>query len=137
MWYPRVPMASLWSNRGNKANWGNIQAIFFNFSEDFLTYNLLTVASFRIGVPSILFFQKNPLCHSFRIIVISSGLLSFLPDYCHSFWIIVIPSEYCHSFRIIQRITNTSVFYTLFFNNYEHPKKGHLLILLSRLARDS
>jgi len=27
----------------------------FNFSEDFLTYNLFTVASFRIGVPSILF----------------------------------------------------------------------------------
>ena len=26
---------------------------------------------------------------------------------------------------------------TLFFYNYEHPKKGHLLILLSRLARDS
>ena len=26
----------------------------FDFSEDFLTYNLLTIASFRIGVPSIL-----------------------------------------------------------------------------------
>ena len=37
-------------------------------------------------------------CHSFRITVIPSGLLSFLPDYCHSFWICLIPSEYCHSF---------------------------------------
>ena len=27
----------------------------FDFSEDFLTYNLFTIASFRIGVPSILF----------------------------------------------------------------------------------
>ena len=27
------------------------------------------------------FFQKNTLCHSFRIIVIPSGLLSFLPNY--------------------------------------------------------
>ena len=40
-------------------------------------------------------------CHSFRITVIPSGLLSFLPDYCHSFQISVIPSEYCHSFQII------------------------------------
>ena len=31
-------------------------------------------------------------CHSFRITVIPSGLLSFLPDYCHSFHITVIPS---------------------------------------------
>ena len=31
-------------------------------------------------------------CHSFQIIVIPSILLSFLPDYCHSFRIIVIPS---------------------------------------------
>ena len=31
----------------------------FNFSEDFLTYNLLIVASFRIGVPSILFNFKT------------------------------------------------------------------------------
>ena len=40
-------------------------------------------------------------CHSFRITVIPSVLLSFLPDYCHSFCISVIPSKYCHSFRII------------------------------------
>ena len=38
------------------------------------------------------FFQKNTLCHSFRISVIPSVLLSFLPYYCHSFRIIVIPS---------------------------------------------
>ena len=40
-------------------------------------------------------------CHSFRITVIPSGLLSFLPYYCHSFRISVIPSKYCHSFLII------------------------------------
>ena len=46
-------------------------------------------------------------CHSFRIIVIPSILLSFLPYHCHSFQIIVISSrllsflpDYCHSFRI-------------------------------------
>ena len=32
-------------------------------------------------------------CHSFRITVIPSELLSFLPDHCHSFQIIVIPSD--------------------------------------------
>ena len=30
-----------------------------NFFTNFLTYNLLTIASFRIGVPSILFFLQN------------------------------------------------------------------------------
>ena len=39
-----------------------------------------------------IFFQKNTLCHSFRISVIPSILLSFLPYYCHSFHITVIPS---------------------------------------------
>ena len=45
------------------------------------------------------FFQKKyfmsflpPYCHSFHITVIPSVLLSFLPHYCHSFRIIVIPS---------------------------------------------
>ena len=47
-------------------------------------------------------------CHSFRITVIPSGLLSFLPDYCHSFRISVIPSEYCHSFRILSFLPNYS-----------------------------
>ena len=42
--------------------------------------------------PKKYFFQKNTLCHSFRISVIPSVLLSFLPYYCHSFRIIVIPS---------------------------------------------
>ena len=49
-------------------------------------------------------FFKKMLCHSFLLItVIPFGLLSFLPDYCHSFHISVIPSElmsflpnYCH-----------------------------------------
>ena len=39
------------------------------------------------------FEQKNTLCHFFRIIVIPSVILSFLPNYFHSFWITVIPSE--------------------------------------------
>ena len=46
-----------------------------------------------------IFFQKKyfmsflpPYCHSFRITVIPSILLSFLPHYCHSFRSIVIPS---------------------------------------------
>ena len=54
------------------------------------------------------FFSKKSLvsflpnyCHSFHITVILSRLLSFLSYYCHSFCISVIPSEYCHSFRII------------------------------------
>ena len=45
------------------------------------------------------FFQKKyfmsflpPYCHSFRITVIPSVLLSFLPDFCHSFRFFVIPS---------------------------------------------
>ena len=68
-----------------------------------------------LGHSYIVIFQKKYFmsflphyCHSFRITVIPSGLLSFLPDYCHSFQIGVIPSKYCHSFRIIQKITNTN-----------------------------
>ena len=48
--------------------------------------------------------QKNTLCHSFRIIVILSGLLSFLPNYCqcHLFRIcIVIPSELLRELQIL------------------------------------
>ena len=37
-----------------------------------------------------------PYCHSFRITVIPSGLLSFFPYYCHSFQINVILPNYCH-----------------------------------------
>ena len=61
MGYARVPMASLWPNGGNKANWRNIWA------------------------KKIFFFKKI-------LYVIPSALLSFLPYYCHSFWIIVIAS---------------------------------------------
>ena len=46
-------------------------------------------------------------CHSFRITVIPSRLLSFLPDYCHSFRFIVIPSEL---FREIQILTSSKSF---------------------------
>ena len=47
----------------------------FDFSEDFsLTYYLLTVASFRIGVPSILFFQK-----------LTTIFLFFLGLYAHKY----------------------------------------------------
>ena len=72
-----------------------------------LPYDLTEVIKL-IGVTfeqKILFFSKKYFmsflphyCHSFRITVIPSGLLSFLPDYCHSFRISLIPSEYCHSF---------------------------------------
>ena len=41
---------------------------------------------------NIFFFKKNTICHSFCIIVIPSVLLSFLPDYWHSFRITVISS---------------------------------------------
>ena len=67
MGYPRVPMAFLWPNGVNKANWRKIWA------------------------KKIFFSKKYPMsflphyCHSFRITVIPSGFLSFLPDFCHSF----------------------------------------------------
>ena len=66
---PKIPMASLWPNGGNKTIWDNIQA------------------------KKLFFKKKNTLCHSFRISVIPSIVLSFLPDYCHSFQII---SHICH-----------------------------------------
>ena len=56
-----------------------------------------------IGVTfkQIFFFNKI-------LYVIPSALLSFLPYYCHSFWIFVIPSgflsffpDFCHSFQTI------------------------------------
>ena len=50
-----------------------------------------------------------PYCHSFRITVIPSGFLSFLPDFCHSFQIFVIPSEDCHSFRITVILSGTNL----------------------------
>ena len=49
--------------------------------------------------PNIFFFKKI-------LYVIPSVLLSSLPDFCHSFRISVIPSEYCHSFRILSFLPN-------------------------------
>ena len=50
-------------------------------------------------------------CHSFRITVIPSRLLSFLPDYCHSFRISVIHSKL---FRELQILTS--------FKSFPYPK---------------
>ena len=68
-----------------------------------LPYDLLEVIKL-IGErfePKIFFFSKKYFmsflphyCHSFRITVIPSVLLSFLPDFCHSFRIFVIPSKF-------------------------------------------
>ena len=55
-----------------------------------LPYDLTEVIKLigeRLEPKKKFFFQKNSLCHSFRISVIPSILLSFLPDYCHSFQI--------------------------------------------------
>ena len=45
---------------------GNFSTIFFIFRKIFLTYNLLTIASFRIGVPSILFLSSPSVTSSRR-----------------------------------------------------------------------
>ena len=61
-----------------------------------LVYDLTEVIKLigeRFEPKKYFFFQKNTLCHSFRISVIPSTLLSFFLDYCHSFKIIVIPSD--------------------------------------------
>ena len=59
-------------------------------------------------IPSSLLSFLLEYCNSFWNIVIPSRILSFLLEYCHSYWNIVIPSgillflpEYCHSFGII------------------------------------
>ena len=70
-----------------------------------LPYDLMEVINLigeTFEPKKIIFFKKNTLCHSFRIIVILSIQLSFLPNYYHSFVllysrvlyyrIIVIPS---------------------------------------------
>ena len=84
MGYPRVPMASLWlrevfvwPNGGNKANCGNVQAKKKKNQKNTLSFLL-------------------HYCHSFRITVISSGLLSFLPYQSHSFRILSFLLNYCH-----------------------------------------
>ena len=96
MGYPRVPMASLWPNGGNKTIWGNIQA-----KKHFFFKKILYV------IPSALLSFLPYYCHSFRITVIPSGLLSFLPDYCNSFRISVIPSKL---FRELQILTCSKSF---------------------------
>ena len=67
-----------------------------------LPYDLTEVIKLigeRFEPKKYFFSKKYPMsflphyCHSFRITVIPSGFLSFLPDYCHSFQIIVIPSD--------------------------------------------
>ena len=66
-----------------------------------LPYDLTEVIKLigeRFEPKKYFFSKKYPMsflphyCHSFRITVIPSVLLSFLPYYCHSFRIIVIPS---------------------------------------------
>ena len=66
-----------------------------------LPYDLTEVIKLigeRFEPKKYFFSKKYPMsflphyCHSFRITVIPSGFLSFLPDFCHSFQIIVIPS---------------------------------------------
>ena len=46
------------------------------------------------------------------------------------------PIRHCTEVRLTS-VQSTTMQYTLFFYNYEHTKKGHLLILLAKLARDS
>ena len=67
-----------------------------------LPYDLTEVIKLigeRFEPKKYFFSKKYPMsflphyCHSFRITVIPSVLLSFLPDYCHSFRISVIPSK--------------------------------------------
>ena len=87
-YYPRVPMASLWPNRGNKTNWGNIRAKKYFFSKKYF--------------------------------VIPSPLLSFLPYYCHSFRIFVIPSDFCNSFQIIFIPSVIVSFLSNYLENYKY-----------------
>ena len=89
MGYPRVPMASLWRNGGNKTIWGNIQA-----KKKYFFKKIPYV------IPSALLSFLPYYCHSFRIIVIPSVLVSFLPN-------IVIPSEL---FRELQILTSSKSF---------------------------
>ena len=59
-------------------------------------------------IPSIVLSFLPDYCHSFQISAIPSVLLSILPDFCHSFRIFVIPSEYCHSFAIFVILNSSS-----------------------------
>ena len=90
MGYPRVPMASLWPNKGNEANWKNIWAKTIFFFKKILYV-----------IPSALLSFLPFYCHSFRIlsflpnIVIPSELLSIILKYCYfeylSAWIAPVP----------------------------------------------
>ena len=91
MGYPRVPMAFLWPNRGNKPNWGKIWAKNFFFFKKIpyvipsalLSFLWYYCHSFRTVIPSVLLSFLLYYCHYFCIIVIPSVLLSFFPYYCH------------------------------------------------------
>ena len=89
-----------------------------------LPYNLMEVIKLieKRLEPKNIFFQKNTLCHSFRIIVIPSGLLSFLPDFFQSFHIFVIPSKLV-SFLLKFVILNVNTSSTLPYPKGE--KNGH------------
>ena len=76
-------------------------------------------------------------CHSFRITVIPSGLLSFLPNYCHSFRIlsflpnIVIPSEL---FRELQILTSSKSFPYPKGEKNGHQRWPYMRVVLIQLA---
>ena len=100
-------MASLWPSGGNKTNWRKIWAkkILYVIPSALLP----NCHSFRITViPSRLLSLLPDCCHSFRITVILSRLLSFLLDFYHSFLRnIVIPSKL---FRQLQILTSSISF---------------------------
>ena len=93
------------------------------------------------GKPKLLFYDYS--CHFFflqpiaegncelekhlshKYIFLQKNTLSFLPHYCHSFHITVIPSEHCHSFRII---TISNICHGHSFGTLPYPKgekNGH------------
>ena len=84
--------------------------------------------------PFFFFFQKSTLCHSFRIIVIPSVLLSFLLNYCHSFRISAIPSKYCPSHtqrmrKYLQVIINSKFVLIVSMNIWAWTRKIWLFYL--------
>merc|ERR1712008_49863 len=105
-----------------------------------LPYDLMEVTKL-IGVTfkKNIFFSKEYFmsflpyyCHSLRIFVIPSGFLSFLPDLCHSFQICVIPSRFVSflsNFVIPSKLIPFQIFVILnSFNTLPYPKgekNGH------------
>ena len=61
------------------------------------SFLFIVIPSIKIVIPSVLLSFLPNYCHSFRIIVILSELLSFFPNYCHfkyvSSWIALVPSH--------------------------------------------